>query len=226
MAAYDNEVQKQIKHMMAFIEQEAKEKAEEIDAKAEEEFNIEKGRLVQQERLKIKTYYEKKEKQVALQKKIQRSNQLNQSRLKILKAKDDHIKQILEEACEKLADVTKDSEKYSSVLLGLITQGLFQLLESEVTIRCRKEDLDLIKKIRDEACSKFKEAAKKDVKINIDENKFLSSNSSGGVDLICRRSTIHVQNTLESRLSLLSGQMLPEIRERLFGKNPSRKFLD
>lgn len=46
-------VQKQIKHMMAFIEQEANEKAEEIDAKAEEEFNIEKGRLVQTQRLKI-----------------------------------------------------------------------------------------------------------------------------------------------------------------------------
>ena len=29
--------------MVAFIEQEASEKAEEIDAKAEEEFNIEKG---------------------------------------------------------------------------------------------------------------------------------------------------------------------------------------
>ena len=54
------DVQKQIKHMMAFIEQEANEKAEEIDAKAEEEFNIEKGRLVQQQRLKIMEYYEEK----------------------------------------------------------------------------------------------------------------------------------------------------------------------
>lgn len=52
MALSDADVQKQIKHMMAFIEQEANEKAEEIDAKAEEEFNIEKGRLVQQQRLK------------------------------------------------------------------------------------------------------------------------------------------------------------------------------
>lgn len=73
----------QIKHMMAFIEQEANEKAEEIDAKAEEEFNIEKGRLVQQQRLKIMEYYEKKEKQVELQKKIQSSNMLNQARLKV-----------------------------------------------------------------------------------------------------------------------------------------------
>lgn len=31
--------------MMAFIEQEANEKAEEIDAKAEEEFNIEKVKI-------------------------------------------------------------------------------------------------------------------------------------------------------------------------------------
>ena len=56
--------------MMAFIEQEANEKAEEIDAKAEEEFNIEKGRLVHQQRLKIMEYYERKEKQVEMQKKM------------------------------------------------------------------------------------------------------------------------------------------------------------
>lgn len=56
--------------MMAFIEQEANEKAEEIDAKAEEEFNIEKGRLVQTQRLKIMEYYEKKEKQIEQQKKM------------------------------------------------------------------------------------------------------------------------------------------------------------
>jgi V-type H+-transporting ATPase subunit E len=60
MGLSDNDVQKQLRHMMAFIEQEANEKAEEIDAKAEEEFNIEKGRLVQQQRAKIMEYYEKK----------------------------------------------------------------------------------------------------------------------------------------------------------------------
>ena len=60
----------QIKHMMAFIEQEANEKVEEIDAKAEEEFNIEKGRLVHQQRIKIQEYYDKRLKQVNLQKKM------------------------------------------------------------------------------------------------------------------------------------------------------------
>lgn len=63
-------IDQQIKQMMGFIEQEANEKVEEIDAKAEEEFNIEKGRLVQQQRLKIMEFYERKEKQVELQKKM------------------------------------------------------------------------------------------------------------------------------------------------------------
>ena len=43
MALSDAEVTKQIQHMVEFINKEAGEKVEEIDAKAEEEFNIEKG---------------------------------------------------------------------------------------------------------------------------------------------------------------------------------------
>lgn len=37
---------------------------------ADEEFNIEKGRLVQQQRLKVMEYYERKEKHIELQKKM------------------------------------------------------------------------------------------------------------------------------------------------------------
>lgn len=56
--------------MVAFIENEAKEKADEIETKADEEFNIEKVRLVQQEKKKVTTLYERKEKQVEIQKKM------------------------------------------------------------------------------------------------------------------------------------------------------------
>lgn len=63
-------IAKQIEHMTKFIEQEAIEKATEVDAKGEEEFNIEKGKMVQQSRLKIMEFYEKKEKQVELNRKM------------------------------------------------------------------------------------------------------------------------------------------------------------
>ena len=44
--------------------------ANEIMVKAEEEFNIENGRIVQQEKKKIQSLFEKKEKQVDIQRKM------------------------------------------------------------------------------------------------------------------------------------------------------------
>lgn len=60
----------QIQHMLAFIEQEAHEKADEIDSKAEEEFNLSKGSMVTEARQKINDEYEKREKQKELQRKM------------------------------------------------------------------------------------------------------------------------------------------------------------
>lgn len=228
MALSDQDVQKQIKHMMAFIEQEANEKAEEIDAKAEEEFNIEKGRLVQQQRVKIMEYYERKEKQVELQKKIQNSNLLNQARLRVLKAREDHLKNVIDDAKKQLGKVTADKDKYQKILQGLIAQGLYQLLEPEVTIRCKQQDLELVRKAWPLAVEDYRNATKKkkDVKITLDGENFLPNDISGGVELMAQNNKIVVENTLESRLDLISQQMVPELRVTLFGRNPNRKFMD
>jgi len=130
--------------MMAFIEQEANEKAEEIEARAEEEFTIEKGRLVQQNRVKINDFYDRKEKNVEMQKKIGASNLLNKSRLEVLQAQEQHVNNVLETSQQRLRDITKDTAKYSDLLQKLICQGLCQLMEPSVTLRCRQEDLALV----------------------------------------------------------------------------------
>ncbi|XP_071137845.1 V-type proton ATPase subunit E-like isoform X1 [Mytilus galloprovincialis] len=226
MALSDADVQKQIKHMVAFIEQEANEKAEEIDAKAEEEFNIEKGRLVQQHRVKIMEYYEKKEKQVELQKKIQNSNMLNQSRLKILKAREDQLKELLEEARTKLHNITKDKARYRKLLEGLITQGLFQLLEGKVQVMCKPEDTSAVQELLPSVIKKYKDATKKNVIVTIDQENRLGPDISGGVVLLAVNNKLRVENTLETRLDLISQQMVPELRNILFGKNPNRRFMD
>ncbi|XP_070534539.1 V-type proton ATPase subunit E-like isoform X1 [Ptychodera flava] len=206
MALSDADVQKQIKHMMAFIDQEANEKAEEIDAKAEEEFNIEKGRLVQQQRVKIMEYYEKKEKNLELQKKIQNSNLLNQARLRVLKAREDHVESLLEEARMRLGTVTKDTIKYSKLLEGLITQGLFQLLEPVVVIQTRRQDTALVESVLPQCIEAYKKETKKSVDVSVDKENFLDSDISGGVVLLAQRGKIRVENTLESRLELISKQ--------------------
>ncbi|XP_015111721.1 V-type proton ATPase subunit E [Diachasma alloeum] len=226
MALSDADVKKQIKHMMAFIEQEANEKAEEIDAKAEEEFNIEKGRLVQQQRLKIMEYYEKKEKQVELQKKIQSSNMLNQARLKVLKVREDHVRNCLDEARKRLAEIAHDRARYTEVLKLLIIQALYQLMEHNVLLRVRQVDVPLVESILGEVQDNYKAVSKKEVVLKIDSDNFLSPDSCGGVDLLAARGRIKISNTLESRLELIAQQLISEIRCALFGRNPNRKFTD
>jgi len=226
MGLSDADVQKQLRHMMAFIEQEANEKAEEIDAKAEEEFNIEKGRLVQQQRMKIMEYYEKKEKQVELQRKIQSSNMLNQARLRILKAQEDHVKNVLDEARARLVHISNDQSRYGSILQGLICQGLYQMLENEVVLRCRQKDIPLIERALPASLSELKKVSGKETKVIIDKENFLPPDVAGGVEVMTRDGKIKVVSTLESRLELLNQQMIPEIRTILFGRNPNRKFLD
>ncbi|XP_034032946.1 V-type proton ATPase subunit E 1a [Thalassophryne amazonica] len=226
MALSDAGVQKQIKHMMAFIEQEANEKVEEIDAKAEEEFNIEKGRVVQTHRLKIMEYFEKKEKQIEQLKKIQMSNLKNQAKLRVLKARDDMITDLLNEARERLAEIAKDPDRYPALLEGLVLQGFYRLLEPKVTIRCRQQDVEMVQAAVDKVVPVYKEAVKKNIDVRIDKERFLSSEICGGIDVYNDNGKIKVSNTLESRLHLIAQQMMPEIRATLFGANPNRKFLD
>ncbi|XP_066250364.1 V-type proton ATPase subunit E [Euwallacea similis] len=226
MALSDSDVQKQIKHMMAFIEQEANEKAEEIDAKAEEEFNIEKGRLVQQQRLKIMEYYEKKEKQVELQKKIQSSNMLNQARLKVLKVKEDHVRAVLDEARKRLGEVTQNQGRYAQILESLILQALFQLFETNVSVRVRPQDRELVKSVLPTVITKYNDETSRNVALAINEEVQLSQESTGGIELYTHQNRIKISNTLEARLELISQQLIPQIRTALFGRNLNRKFSD
>ena len=201
MALSDADVQKQIKHMMAFIEQEANEKAGEIDAKAEEEFIIEKSRLVQTQRLKIMEYYEKKEKQIEQRKKIQMSNLMDQARLKVLRARDDLITDLLNEAKQRLSKVVKDAARYQVLLDGLVLQGFHQLLGRQMTVRCRKQDFPLVKAAVQKATPVYKVATERDVDVQIDQEAYLPEEIAGGVEICNGDRKIKVSNTLESRHS-------------------------
>lgn len=211
MALTDADVQRQIQHMMAFIEQEANEKAEEIDAKAEEEFNIEKGRLVQEQRIKIMEYYEKKEKQVELDRKIQNSHMLNQARLRVLKARGEHIRNLLDDARKSLLEVTKDEIKYKELVTRLIEQALYRIMEKEVVVKCREQDVKLVKEVIDEAVQSYRKQSGEPCNAVVNETSFLHADTCGGVEVSALNNRIVVTNTLFNRLEMVNRQLLPEI---------------
>lgn len=57
----------------------------------------------------------------------QSSNMLNQARLKVLKVREDHVRNVLEDARRHLGEITKDNMRYKKVLQTLIVQALFQV---------------------------------------------------------------------------------------------------
>jgi len=225
-ALSDDQVNTELKKMTAFIKQEALEKAREIHLKADEEFAIEKSKLVRSEVQTIDNTYEKKFKQAALSQQITRSTAANKTRLKVLSARQALLDDLFEKAREKVKDVKKDQGKYETILKGLILEGLYALSETKVSIRAKKSEYELVKKAIKAAQKEYKEKLDKEVTLEIDESDPLPDGSAGGVSIVGSNGKIEINNTFEERLDLLENDALPAIRLTLFGKNNNRKFYD
>ncbi|CAG8444405.1 12680_t:CDS:2 [Funneliformis mosseae] len=173
-ALNDEEVDKEMKKMVTFIEQEAIEKAREIKVKADEEFNIEKAKLVRQESINIEATFQRKIKQAEVQKKITQSNIINKSRLKLLQARQQLLNEVFNETRSQLSSVSKDQTKYGELLKNLILQGLFQLMDDQVKVIVRKKDQDLATKAIQAASNSYKESTKKNIEVELDKESNLS----------------------------------------------------
>ena len=217
----DSEIQSEMNKMVAFISQEAREKAREIQVKADEEFAIEKAKIVRQESLAIDAQYEKKYKQAQVGWKISQSTALNQSRLEVLRRRDEHLHSLFDDASKQVKDLA-DGNEYDKALELLILEVLLLLLAKDVEVAHRPKDAEIIKKAADGAIKKYKDISGRESEISFDPS--LNDDNAGGIIGSTMHGRIKIDNTLEARLKILEDQMLPELREDLFGKNPNRKF--
>jgi len=210
-----------IAQMVQFIHQEAREKAAEIKLKTDEEFNIEKLRMVEAEKQKIRAEYERKEKQTEVQKRIAQSNSVRASRLQCLKARDDAIQAVLSEAASKLPSLVSASS-YSTLLENLITEALIQLADQSVQVKAVAGQETATKKALTAAEAKFKAWATKEmgadwaagIKVQLDSASLKTG--IGGVELVGFGGKITLTNTLQSRLLLAYETQLPKLRAALF----------
>ncbi|KXJ93996.1 ATP synthase subunit [Microdochium bolleyi] len=225
-ALSDDQVGQELRKMTAFIKQEAHEKAREIEVKANEEFSIEKSKLVSSETDSIDATYAKKFKQATMSQQITRSTVSNKTRLKVLGARQELLNDIFETASKKLADTTKDKKKYQNLLKDLILEGAYALNEKEISVQGRKADYGAIKEAIKAAEKEYKSESGKETTITIDESSALPEGSAGGVIILNGTGKIDINNTLEERLELLKTSALPAMRKTLFGENVNRKFYD
>jgi len=219
----------QVTQMKEFILNEAKDKAEEIDAKALQEFSIEKFKIVNSNKENIRKEYQRKTKQVDTQAAIARSTAINRSRLEKLRLRQDVIARVAEQSKTALVEKLKDQATNKAFITKLIAQGLLMLLEDEVQVRCRAQDDALVAGCIADAVKEYSALVQKEtgvtktVKVSLDKANKLPPLSScppsclGGVVLACASSTITIDNTIDARISLLMEQAKPNIRKLLFG---------
>ena len=218
----DKDAQRQIQQMVNFILNEAKDKAEEIDAKAMEDFNIEKLKIIQQMKDKVRKDYALKAKKIETQRAIQRSTSINKSRLRTIEERNTLLMQTVDLVKQSLSETVKKTDQYKKILTDLIVQGALMLLEPEMTVLCRKEDLAAVKSVLEEAQQKYTAEIKaqangavKNVRFVVDESKPLVG-KLGGVVVQTQSGAIRVDNTLDTRLDLVVEKDKPTIRRILF----------
>ncbi|KAH0579093.1 V-type proton ATPase subunit E [Termitomyces sp. J132] len=221
-ALNDEEVLQQMNKMVTFIKQEAFEKAREITVKADEEFAIEKAKLVKQEQQAIDAQYEKKRKGAEVSQRIAQSTLTNKSRLKLLHRREEHLQDLFSTSRAAVVQLAKDEGRYVQFLEGVIIQGFLQILEPTATVYARPQDVEIVKQAAANAQKSYTEISGRKVECEVEG--VLSDDAAGGVKLVSGSRRITLDNTLDERLRLLEDRMLPEIRKDLFGVNENRKF--
>jgi len=161
--------------------------------------------------------FEGKEKQVLVAQKIAESNEINRSRIEILKEREMGLQSIFEEAKGRLNDLSNDQERYRAVLQSLILQGLMMMQEEAVVVQCRSEDVNLVRDVYPRAKKEYESRSGKTCDVTL-HNKFLPSypDCSGGIYLTAQHGRILCNNTLDSRLKYSYDIAIPKVRYLLF----------
>jgi len=236
-----NEADRQIKQMIAFIRQEAKEKAEEIRTKTAEDKTVEKLKFKTSETIKIREEFERKRKEKLTEKRIHRSTKITEARFKVMQKRNELLSNLKTEILESLCDVSKNSQ-YPTFIRYLIVEGLTHIMEEDVEVQCRKEDVEIVDAELKTALQEFENLVKREVNIvpkiqlRRSESYLPPAPSSttkgeccrGGVVLYACRGKLKLSNTLESRLEQAFQDNKPATRAILFGIRPppANAFVD
>ena len=151
-----NNLQKMIK----YIQQETDKKVQDAD--------LEKALLINPEKIKIAKKMEKELENYKTSMKIEQSKKMNKLRLEKLKVKIDCVNSVFEEAKNQLSlRIKNDQNEYKKVMKDLMIQGFIKLLEDKINIICKKEDLDLVNELVEDAKEEFLDKLKKEAKKSI-----------------------------------------------------------
>lgn len=211
---------RQIQSMIDFIEREAQEKAEELDAAAQEEYDVEKMRLVEAEKAKIRANLEKKKKQAEVERRVTRANHAKAQRLRVMEERATILEQLNGIIKNKIMSLVGDSTKYRQLLLDLVRQSL-AAIQDDAVISCRKQDEAVLSKALKELEQWYLAQTGKTSSLSLSKEYLDDGESWGGVVLRSRDGRIVCNNTLSYRAHHCFAEQTPTVRYFLFNPEAS-----
>lgn len=213
----------QIAQMTAFIAAEAKDKCAEIRLKTEEDANIEKLRIVQNEKAKVVEDIAKLAKKADTQRKVAISAQKSAALMQQVRVRDEHYSALRTDVLNGLAAVGKDANKAKDVYAKLIAQSALALNEKEVTVKCLEKDASVVKGAFSNAASlvsaECKKAGGKDLGVNFTlDSTYLPKEAVGGVSCSVAGGKIVSDNTFERRVAQAMQDFKPALKEMIWGR--------
>lgn len=211
-----------IGQMIEMIQKEAQEKASQILDEARQKVQKEKNKIYNQEYEKLIVEIKEKEENEQTQKRLEKSRKINETRLDMQKFRNSLLEKLKVEIEGRLRETIKDQEKYRNLLKQLLLQGALRLLEKELFIMCRNEDVGLIEGMLGEVQDSYRDYIKEhigrdtEVAFTIIRKRFLTEEDVGGVILYCNNYKIVYNNSLKSRLDLAFEGSVPDMRRILF----------
>lgn len=206
---------RQIQAMIDFIEREAQEKAEELDSAAQEEYDVEKMRLIETEKAKIRTNLEKKKKQVDVDRRVVSANFSKSQRLRVMEERSKIMETLHQKTRQKITAMIANPRVYNKLLVRIIQQSILSI-QTDAVIQCRKEDATNVSGMLADMERWFKEKTGTSISVKMSQNYLNAEEAWGGVVVTSTDGRIVCNNTLSYRTQTCFEEQLPTVRYYLF----------
>lgn len=204
-----------IQSMIDFIEREALEKVEELEAAAQEEYDVEKMRVVETEKSKIRAQHEKKKVQVDIDCRVSKANFSKNQRMRVMSERAKVMDSLYEATKESILKTISDENTYQNLLLLLIRESLLSIRAS-VTISCIEGDKKKISSLIPQVVDWYRNEMKETITLTVSDAALSKEEVWGGVLVSTPNGRIVCNNTLAHRAKTCFEEQLPTVRYHLF----------
>lgn len=93
---------------------------------------------------------------------------MNTSRIAVLRSREEHLQALFDDGRSKVQELSK-SKNYASQLEKFILEVLLLLLAPKVTLQCRDQDEELVKKASEKAKEQYKEISGRETEVSVEK---------------------------------------------------------